>query len=123
MLGAAEDLAVAGGWAVVSGTATGGFLGRIGEAMRRLTNELGDAPTGRRVTGVSVAPGSRSRPSLRPRSRSIGGGGERCFCVCWRSGGTGLVTTVDEIHAADRVELSQLAADVQHLFARACRSG
>ncbi len=41
MLGAAEDLAVAGGWAVVSETATGGFLGRIGKAMRRLTNELG----------------------------------------------------------------------------------
>jgi hypothetical protein len=35
---------------VVSETATGGFLGRIGEAMRRLTNELGDGPPGRRVT-------------------------------------------------------------------------
>ncbi|MFB9715507.1 hypothetical protein [Arthrobacter methylotrophus] len=48
---AAEDLAVAGGWAVVSETETGEFLGRLGEAMRRLTNELGDGPTGRRVTG------------------------------------------------------------------------
>jgi hypothetical protein len=32
MLGAAEDLALASGWAVVSETATGRFLGRIGEA-------------------------------------------------------------------------------------------
>jgi hypothetical protein len=55
MLGAAEDLAIASGWAVVSATATGGFLRRIGEAMRRLTNELGDGPTGRRVTALSVA--------------------------------------------------------------------
>lgn len=54
MLGAAEDLAIASRWAVVSETATGGFLSRIGEAIRRLTDELGDGPTGRRVTALSV---------------------------------------------------------------------
>jgi hypothetical protein len=29
---------------------------------------------------------------------------------------TGLFVTVDEIHAVDRTEISQLAADVQHLI-------
>jgi hypothetical protein len=115
MLGAAEDLAIASGWAVVSETATGGFLGRIGEAMRRLTNELGDGPTGRRVTALSVA-GFAVTTQLAPEEQ-----------VDWRvrgaqllrllaQRGTGLVITVDEIHAADRKELSQLAADVQHFI-------
>ncbi|WP_248761453.1 ATP-binding protein [Pseudarthrobacter sp. SSS035] len=115
MLGAAEDLAIASGWAVVSETATGGFLGRIGEAMRRLTNELGDGPTGRRVTALSVA-GFAVTTQLAPEEQ-----------VDWRvrgaqllrllaQRGTGLVITVDEIHAADRRELSQLAADVQHFI-------
>lgn len=115
MLGAAEDLALASGWAVVSETATGGFLGRIGEAMRRLTNELGDGPTGRRVTALSVA-GFAVTTQLAPEEQ-----------VDWRvrgaqllrllaQRGTGLVITVDEIHAADRRELAQLAADVQHFI-------
>jgi hypothetical protein len=30
--------------------------------------------------------------------------------------GTGLVITIDEIHAVDRTEISQLAADVQHFI-------
>lgn len=115
MLGAAEDLALNRGWAVVSETATGGFVGRIGEAMRRLTTELGDGPTGRRVTAVSVA-GVSVTTQLAPEEQ-----------VDWRARGvallkllaqreTGLVITVDEIHAADRAELSQLAADVQHFI-------
>ncbi|MFF2317876.1 hypothetical protein ACFVTE_16580 [Arthrobacter sp. NPDC058097] len=32
------------------------------------------------------------------------------------SKGTGLGHTVDEIHAVDRTEISQLAADVQHFI-------
>jgi hypothetical protein len=56
MLGAAHDVARDHGWAVVAETATGTFMGRIGEKMRRLTQELGDQPeTRRRITGVSVA--------------------------------------------------------------------
>ncbi|PTT70777.1 ATP-binding protein [Arthrobacter sp. HMWF013] len=115
MLGAAEDLALASGWAVVSETATGGFLGRIGEAMRRLTNELGAGPTGRRVTALSVA-GFAVTTQLAPdeqvdwRVR----GSELLRLLAQR--GTGLVITVDEIHAADRTEISQLAADVQHFI-------
>ncbi|MGO4227471.1 AAA family ATPase [Arthrobacter sp. YAF34] len=115
MLGAAEDLALSSGWAVVSETATGGFVGRIGESMRLLTNNLGEGPTGRKVTAVSVA-GFSVTTQLAPEEQ-----------VDWRvrgaallrllaQGGTGLVITVDEIHAADRAELSRLAADVQHFI-------
>lgn len=115
MLGAAEDLAVAGGWAVVSETATGGFLGRIGEAMRRLTNELGDGPTGRRVTGVSVA-GFSVTTQLAPEEQVDWRARGAALLRLLADRGTGLVITVDEIHAADRAELSQLAADVQHFI-------
>ncbi|MHC6220503.1 ATP-binding protein [Arthrobacter sp. MMS24-S77] len=115
MLGAAEDLAVAGGWAVVSETATGGFLGRIGEAMRRLTNELGDGPTGRRVTGVSVA-GFSVTTQLAPEEQVDWRARGAVLLRLLAERGTGLVITVDEIHAADRAELSQLAADVQHFI-------
>jgi AAA ATPase domain len=115
MLGAAEDLALDNGWAVVSETATKGFVGRIGESMRRLENDLGEGPTGRRVTAVSVA-GFSVTTQLAPEEQ-----------VAWRARGvallrllaqrgTGLVITVDEIHAADRTEVSQLAADVQHFI-------
>lgn len=115
MLGAAEDLALSRGWAVVSETATRGFVGRIGESMRRLALELGDGPTGRRVTGLSLA-GFAVTTQLAPEDQ-----------VDWRARGTellglldrrgtGLIITVDEIHAANRTELSQLAADVQHFI-------
>ena len=115
MLGAAEDLAMDNGWAVVSETATGGFVGRIGESMRLLTENLGDGPTGRRITALAVA-GFSVTTQLAPEAQ-----------VDWRTRGaallrllaergTGLVITVDEIHAADRAELSRLAADVQHFI-------
>ncbi|MDN4643908.1 ATP-binding protein [Arthrobacter sp. PsM3] len=116
MLGAAHDLAREHGWAVVSETATGAFMGRIGEKMRRLAEELGDGPDPRRrVTGVTVA-GFGVTSQLSPERQ-----------VDWRELGenllrllddrkTGLLITVDEIHAADRAELSQLAANVQHFI-------
>ena len=115
MLGAAHDLAREHGWAVVSETATAGFMGRISEYMRRLTEELGDGPQVRRITAVAAA-GFSVTTQLPPERQ-----------VAWRSlaedllrlldaRGTGLVITVDEIHAADRGELAQLAASVQHFI-------
>lgn len=115
MLGAAEDLALQQGWAVVSETATRGFVGRIGESMRGLAGELGEGPPGRRVTAVSVAGFSVSTqlaPEAQVHWRARGTELLRLLAVQ----GTGLVITVDEIHAADRTELSQLAADVQHFI-------
>lgn len=115
MLGAAHDIAREHGWAVISETATGGFLGRIGESMSQLAEELGNGPQGRRITAISAA-GFSLTTELPPERQ-----------VAWRNiaeellrllqaRGTGLVITVDEIHAADRAELAQLAASVQHLI-------
>ncbi|WP_415854934.1 ATP-binding protein [Sinomonas sp. G460-2] len=115
MLGAAEDLAQERGWLVISETATPGFMGRVGEAMRRALAELGDGPTGRRITGVSVA-GFGVTTQLPPEQQ-----------VTWREKGeellralddhaTGLAITVDEVHAADRTEIATLAANVQHFI-------
>lgn len=115
MLGAAHDLAREQGWAVISETATEGFMGRIGESMRRLAEELGTGPQSRRITAIAAA-GFGITTQLPPERQ-----------VAWRTLGedllkllderkSGLVITVDEIHAADRSELAQLAASVQHFI-------
>jgi hypothetical protein len=115
MLGAAHDIAREHGWAVISETATIGFLARIGESMRALTEEFGKGPQTRRITAIGLA-GFNVTTQLPPDRQ-----------VAWRTiaeellrlladRGTGLIVTVDEIHAADRNELAQLAASVQHLI-------
>jgi hypothetical protein len=115
MLGAAEDLAQERGWLVISETATPGFMGRIGEAMRRATVELGEGPTGRRITGVSLA-GFGVTTQLPPEEQvSWRESGERLLHIL-DGHGTGLAITVDEIHAADRDEIAVLAASVQHFI-------
>jgi hypothetical protein len=115
MLGEAHDAARQKGWAVIAETATEGFMGRIGEAMRGLAEELGRGPQNRRITAIGAA-GFSITTQLPPERQ-----------VAWRQLGeellrilddkrTGLVITVDEIHAADRSELAQLAASVQHFI-------
>ncbi|ERI38106.1 ATP-binding protein (plasmid) [Arthrobacter sp. TES] len=113
LLSEAQDKAAQQGWVVIPETATPGFLGRMGETMRVHLEELGSGPAGRRVTALGVA-GFTVTTQLPPERQ-----------VDWRRLGnqllkvlaeqkTGLLFTVDEIHSADRTELSQLAADVQH---------
>jgi len=115
MLGEAEDAARTQGWVVISETATRGFMGRIGESMRTATEELGEGPAGRRVTAITAA-GFSITTELPPREQAG-----------WRHLGdnllrllddqqTGLAITLDEIHGADRDELAQLAAAVQHFI-------
>lgn len=115
MLSAAEGIARAHGWAVISRTATHGFLAGVGDDMLALVEELGDGPPARKITSFSAA-GFGLTTQLPP---------ERA--VDWRrtgnellrlldTQGTGLVITIDEIHAVDRTEISQLAADVQHFI-------
>lgn len=115
MIGAAHDIAREKGWAVISETATAGFMGRIGESMRHLAEELGTGPVNRRITAIAAA-GFSITTQLPPERQ-----------VAWRTlgedllrlldeRGNGLVITVDEIHAADRSELAQLAANVQHFI-------
>src|SRR5699024_942560 len=55
MLGEAEDEARRAGWAVISETATRGFLGRLGQAMLPFVEELGAGPPKRRITGLGIA--------------------------------------------------------------------
>jgi hypothetical protein len=115
MLGAAHDAAREQGWAVISETATEGFMGRIGESMRGLAEELGTGPQSRRITAISAA-GFSITTQLPPERQ-----------VAWRTLGvellqllderkSGLIISVDEIHAADRNEIAQLAASVQHFI-------
>ncbi|MGC0239098.1 ATP-binding protein [Arthrobacter sp. SD76] len=115
LLSEAQDKARQQGWIVISETATPGFLGRIGETMRLHLEELGPGPASRRITALGVA-GFTVTTQLPPERQ-----------VDWRRLGeqllnvlgekkTGLLFTVDEIHSADRAELSQLAADVQHFI-------
>lgn len=115
LLSAAQEKAIEQGWVVISETATPGFVGRIGEAMRRHGEELGRGPAKRKITGLGAA-GFSITTQLPPERQ-----------VDWRQLGevllgilaeqrTGLIITVDEIHAADHTELAQLAANVQHFI-------
>jgi len=75
MLGAAEDLARAQGWVVVSETATKEFMGRIGRTMRQVDEELSRGPQGRRVTAV-IGPRMGAKPNTvgNDRTRLIDAG-------------------------------------------------
>jgi len=115
MLGAAHDLARESGWAVISETATPGFVGRIGESMRRLAEELGDGPKTRRITALAAAGFSITTQLPPERQVAWRGVGEELLTLLDEHR-TGLIISVDEIHAADRSELAQLAASVQHFI-------
>ncbi|UKA59392.1 ATP-binding protein [Arthrobacter sp. FW306-2-2C-D06B] len=115
MLGEIEDEAIEHGWIVISETATAGLVDRIGSAVRAAAEELGDGPAGRRVTGVTV--GILRVDTQLPATRE----------VHWRrqitelleklsAQETGLLLSIDEIHAVDRTQLSEIAAVVQHLI-------
>lgn len=115
MLSEAESIAREHGWAVISRTATPGFLAGIGDDMLRFLDELGDGPPSRKITAFSAA-GFGLTTQLPPERandwRRIGSELLRRLA----EKGTGLVMTIDEIHAVDRTEISQLAADVQHFI-------
>ena len=115
MLGEIEDEAIEHGWIVISETATAGLVDRIGSAVRTAAEELGDGPAGRRVTGVTLGilrvdtqlPAAREVHWRRQITELLEKLGEQ---------DTGLLISIDEIHAMDRTELSEIAAVVQHLI-------
>ncbi|MDJ0358462.1 ATP-binding protein [Paenarthrobacter sp. PH39-S1] len=115
MLSAAEGIARTHGWAVISRTANPGFFAGIGDDMLGFVEELGDGPPARKITAFSAA-GFGLTTQLPPERtadwRRIGNELLRLL----DAKGTGLVITIDEIHAVDRTEISQLAADVQHFI-------
>ena len=115
MLSRAEDIARAHGWAVVSDTATPGLIDRLSRGVQKHLNELGEGPAGRRITAISIAgtaittqlPTTEMK-TLRELAQELTG--------ILDSNQSGLLITIDEIHAVDRTELSALAAVVQHLI-------
>lgn len=115
MLSAAEDIARKHGWAVISRTANPGFLARIGDDMLRLLEELGDGPPTRKITAFSAAGFGLTTQLPQERVPDWRRTGEELLGLL-QARGTGLVITIDEIHAVDRAEISQLASDVQHFI-------
>ena len=115
MLTEAEDAALAAGWAVVSDTATPGLISRLAHGIQKHLDELGDGPPGRRIVAITAAgfgltthlPGAPT-----PDFRSI----VTKLTTLLADHDTGLVITVDEIHAIERTELTELAAVIQHLI-------
>lgn len=115
MLGEMEDEAIDHGWVVVSETATPGLVGRIAESVRLADEELGDGPPSRRITGVSIGP-VRVETQLPPDRQVHWRRLSARLLERLRGHQSGLLITVDEIHAVDRTELSELTAVVQHLI-------
>lgn len=115
MLSAAEAIARTHGWAVISRTANPGFLAGVGDDMLRLVEELGDGPPTRKTTAFSAAGFGLTTRLPRERTADWRRTGNELLRLL-DAKGTGLVITIDEIHAVDRTEISQLAADVQHFI-------
>lgn len=115
MLTELGDVAKARGWVVIDDTATPGVLDRIAHAADAYRDELGrpDQPrlTGAAVTGV----GSYTR-ELPPRPARSWRQRITQLLEVLEVRDSGLLLTIDEVHAIDRQELRQLAADVQHLI-------
>ena len=115
MLSEAEGIARNHGWAVISRTATPGFLAGVGDDMLRLLDELGDGPPSRKITAFSAA-GFGLTTQLPPERAADWRRTGNELLRLLDAKGTGLVITIDEIHAVDRTEIAQLAADVQHFI-------
>lgn len=115
MLGEIEDEALEHGWVVISETATAGLINRIGSAVRSAAEELGDGPAGRRITGLTLGV-VRVDTQLPPVPEIHWRRQITELLEKLRTRETGLLISIDEIHAVDRTELAEIAAVVQHLI-------
>ena len=119
MLNEVEAIARQRGWHVVAETATPGLVERLeSHRLPELLTELDPDATTWRLKGVSgmgvgaswdTTERHRSRPDLRAQLRLLGD-------VIPKAGGAGLLLTVDEIHGADRSEIRDVGATIQHCF-------
>lgn len=115
MLSEVEDEARKGGWMVISETATPLLVQRIAAAVERFEAEIGTGPKGRRMKSVNIGPlGVETDLPREPQSHWR----EKITALLKLLAGheTGLLITVDEIHAIDRGELAEIATVVQHLI-------
>lgn len=121
MLNEAEVLARERGWLVVSETATAGLLDRLtGDGLPELADLLRQAPsTRRRVRGFQLPSGLGGLEFELPEDTGPGGLRRQLNALTdvLEGQGTGILITLDEVHARDgRVDVAQLCAVVQHAF-------
>lgn len=115
LLTAAEDFALRRGWVVVSETATVGLISRLTVSIKKRAQEFGDGAPGRRVTAVVVG-GLGVTTQLPPTTEPPWRETVTELVTVLSVHETGLLITIDEIHAVNREELTELAAVIQHLI-------
>ncbi|WP_193510186.1 ATP-binding protein [Cryobacterium sp. BB736] len=115
MLTAVEHIAREHGWVHVSETATPGLLGRIHRQMATHLEELGGSPQARKPRGATID-GSGVTIQSPSGGYSDWRGTATELLAALEARKTGMLITIDEIHAVDRSELSQLAAGMDHLM-------
>lgn len=121
VLNEAEALARERSWLVLSETATVGVIERITtDGLPELADLLRQAPASRpRVRGISLPAGLGGVELELPAERGPGGLRRQLNALTevLDEHGTGIMITLDEVHArAARDDVSQLAAVVQHAF-------
>ncbi len=121
VLNEAEVLARERGWLVLSETATVGLIDRMtADGLPELADLLRQAPSTRtRVRGISLPAGLGGVELDLPEEKGPGGLRRQLNALTdlLDQHGTGVMITVDEVHArAARDDVSQLAAIVQHAF-------
>lgn len=116
MLNEVEEVANSKGWLSINETATAGLVARIEEHLTHIAEERKRRPR-RRVTGITLPlrmGGVRTEvtPELavdvRRRLTSL--------LDDLKRSGSGLLLTIDEVHAAARTELREIATITQHLI-------
>lgn len=117
MLSEVDGLALERGWVRLAETATPGMVRRLQHATTHALHELNPATApSRRVSGVTLPVVGGGLTMSMPPAEVVEWRAElgRLLDVL-EANGTGLLVTVDEVHAGARDDLRDLAATVQHL--------
>ncbi len=119
MLNEVHDAAAQRGWLVIAETATPGLVERITNdhipALRRQVERPGST---RRITGLSMPAnlGSVSWQNDHPAVPQALRAGLDALARSLEAYETGVLLTVDELHAGDRAELREVTTTIQHTF-------
>ncbi|MET0434108.1 MAG: ATP-binding protein [Cellulomonas sp.] len=117
MLSEVDGLALERGWVRLAETATPGMVRRLQHATTHALHELNPATApSRRISGVTLPVVGGGLTMSMPPAEVVEWRAElgRLLDVL-EANGTGLLVTVDEVHAGARDDLRDLAATVQHL--------
>lgn len=120
MLNEAEAQAKERGWVVISETATKGLVTRMtNDHLPYLAGVLGLEETDQHITGVTLPMGlggiTRKVEEEPTAPRTLRRQMDAITDHLHRNG-TGLLITLDEVHAGDKAELRELGAAIQHAF-------